>query len=395
MYIRTIIRIVSLFLSVLLFPVWNCLADIVEIRYDDVFNVVKSCEKKVNGFRWKVKMEIASSPIAGQTNTDRVPAKGQTFADVLLDCHTKRFKVEEKKQTYGMMGDGTVVQYTHEGTTAYDGSSYSAWGKNTPHDRGVRIYQGSAGEITNNLDNSVAAKLFLDGGGLRNVGFRTGIPCFFLPDLIGKDAKFLSEFLAEWKNEGKTMVFFRQDDGDIIIYAGIFPDPIGHYVAKIVYSPSKNGIITEYSTLLSYSKATGDGKFYSRRLTRCEQNQDGDWVPTVVSLSMPFLGPNGYDTEMRYEEFEYLPKISVEDFQVTFPKGTEVSDHVAKMFYKVGDHFDEDFAINEFMERYGFTGDVPSQMGRGGIFRYTFMIIGFALIFIALCRIFLRRWGWL
>lgn len=391
MFNNTLIRVVSFCVASLFLFAPACIADISEIRYEDVLNVVKSCEKEIHALRWKVRMEITTLPIAGQSGQTQGFEKSPAFAEVLLDFHAKRFKVEEKKQEYGVMRDNSVVKYMHEESSAYDGSNYSAWKRNTHQKPGTDLYQGSSGEIIGDFDSSVVARQFLEGGGLAAVGFRTGVPCFFLPDFIKSETKFFSEFLAEWKENRKLIALFRQNDGDIIIYAKIYPEYMGQYVAKIVYSPGKKGIITEYSTLLSYSNETGDGESYACWLTRCKQSQGGDWVPTTVFLSMPLLGPNGYNTELHYEDFEYLPKIPVEEFRVDFPIGAEVSDHVAKMFYKVGDPIDEDRAIDDFIQLYGFTGDVPSHMRHWNVLRYVLMGIGIFMILIALYRI-IQRW---
>ena len=392
MYNKMLVEIVSFCVS--FFLACNCFAGAVEIQYEDALGVVKSCEKGICAFKWKIRMQITTLPPVGERNSNNTQnfAKTSASANVFLDCLTKRFKVDQKKQSYAVMRDNSVMPYLHESSLAYDGTTYSAWRRDTPQKQGTAFHDGSKGEIAGNLDDFHIIRQFLDEGGLAKVGFRTGIPCFFRHSLITSDTRFFSEFLSEWKKEEKLIALFRQDDGDIVIYARAYPEPLSHYVAKVVYSPKKNGIITEYSTLLSYSKEKGEGMLDSRLLTQCKQNQDGTWVPsTAVSFSVPLAGQNGYNSEVYYEEFEYLPKIPVKEFQVTFPDGTTVEDHVAKKFYKVGDLLDEDKAIDEFILRHGLTGNVPPQVRRGNVIRYILMGTGIIMIVIALYQMIQQK----
>lgn len=358
----------------------------------DALQIIKSCEKNISVLKWKTKSQIVS--VSNFIETDpKKPSQKQLKmdAEVLFDLKTKYFKVHLRGGQIGILKDGSEIEYVRETSVAYNGTSYTAWKKDTPQIVNKSLYQGCSGEISNNLDESGILNHFLISEEFTMVGLRTGVPCLFQPFLIESDIKLFSEYLSEWENTKKIINIFRQEDGSIIIYAKIHSEPMSHYVTKVIYSPEKNGIITEYTTLLSYSREEGDGKIYAQFITECMQNNNGVWVPSRISLDLPFWGKNGIKNELLYDEFECLPKVLKNEFQVTFPDGTEVEDYIAKKFYKVGDSIDEDSAIDEFMQRHGLTGNVPAQIKRGNVLRYVVMGTGLLLIAIAAYQ-FVQKW---
>ncbi|MDR2171948.1 MAG: hypothetical protein LBP59_17525 [Planctomycetaceae bacterium] len=356
------------------------------LRYEDAIKVMKSCEKKMGVFRWKFE---AQTIMPGKSINSEQRYVTRT-AEVLYDWKSKRFRIHRTGQEFATLPDNTTVEYKSEIFIAYDGSIYSGWKKSTPKVSTPNFYAGSSGEITNNLDNAHTVRFFNEFSGLTAIGLRVGVPCLFQPLLVKSDIKVLSEYLSEWQKENKIVDLFRLNDGNIVIYAKIYDEPISHYITKIVYSPNKNGIITEYSTLLSYSKESGDGKLYAQTITECKQNDNGVWTPAKISLTQPFIG-RGINSELIYHNFEILSRAKSNEFQVTFPDETEVDDYITKKFYRVGRMVDEDKKIDEFIQRHGLTGDIPIRKESGVIFNYIFMSIGVLMVFIGFL-IIIRKW---
>jgi hypothetical protein len=375
-----------------------CHAETSEIGFNEVIKVVKSCEKKVGILKWKFEsqMRVAPSSVTiGVPRDDTLPSSLKRISEVLFDPYSKRYKIHLTGEEIGVLPDKTSILYNHETVIAYNGSAYSAWKKNTPKNKDRnRIYDGYEGEIINDLSDGRLVKFFITDGGFAMSGFRTGVPCIFQPLLIEAEAKLFSEYISDWQKENRIIGLYRQNDGTIIIYAKIYDDPISHYITKVVYSPEKNGIITDYSILLSYSKESGDGKLYAQFVTKCKQNDKGIWVPSEISMSLPFFGPNGVNNEFIYRDFEIISRVPASEFQITFPDGTKIEDYVSKKSYKVGSIVDEDKKIDDFIQRHGLTGDVPVKSPSYGQFiRYILITIGGLMIIISLF-FKIRKW-WL
>ena len=102
------------------------------------------------------------------------------------------------------------------------------------------------------------------------------------------------------------------------------------------------------------------------------------------------------DKIMTYTTFctvELNPPVEQTMFRVSFPDGTFVDDHVAKMLYKVGDPVDEDQAVYEFMLRHGFTGvtGVIALLKRQmALWQYILMGVGIIMILAALYMMLLK-----
>jgi hypothetical protein len=92
-----------------------------------------------------------------------------------------------------------------------------------------------------------------------------------------------------------------------------------------------------------------------------------------------------------FSSVEINPPIEKNMFNVSFPNGTFVEDFVVKKVYKVGDPVDEDKAIDDFIQRYGFTGDITLPQQRMTPLRYFLMGVGIAMVLFALYQM-IQKW---
>jgi hypothetical protein len=248
------------------------------------------------------------------------------------------------------------------------------------------------GTISKDYDNGRISRQFSKNMKfIYEIGLFTGVPCLFEPLMQAGGVKYFSEYLSEWIDSKKLLSLSRIDDGTFLIYAQIHPEPMSHYVTKIIYDTNKGGIITDYKILLSYSKESGDGILYSHFKTATNQNSHGDWVPVKTTITIPLMK---YDFEISYENFELLSNMPKDSFAFHFPDGTFVDDFISKTYYKVGDIYDEDAAIDRFIERYGLTGNIQTKPVIYTIYiRYIFMGVGILMIIISVI-LYIRKW-WL
>gem|GEM_PF-5984779 len=68
-----------------------------------------------------------------------------------------------------------------------------------------------------------------------------------------------------------------------------------------------------------------------------------------------------------------------------------MADYNAKIFYRVGDPVDIDRAVDDFIQRHGFTGDITLPKRQLALWQYICMGIGIIMILIALYSMLMKR----
>lgn len=121
-----------------------------------------------------------------------------------------------------------------------------------------------------------------------------------------------------------------------------------------------------------------------------EELSDGQWFPKSFSSVWP-LDASG--TVIAFSNAKVNPDIADEAWVFDFPDGTRVEDYVSGYYYIMGEAFDQDKRVNEFMVRHNLKGDAPSRESKSTVssFRVAMLLVAVAPLLLVVLWVIKRR----
>ncbi|WP_010586674.1 DUF1573 domain-containing protein [Schlesneria paludicola] len=166
----------------------------------------------------------------------------------------------------------------------------------------------------------------------------------------------LSEFIRDKTDPDDTVSVNALDDGlwEIIVVCDNEKRAVP-YKWTLTYDPIRGRPMTVFWECYP--------KWRPRRKAFYEYDSpDAKFPSRVVLVTLP-LGKGGIDGEWRYRDVEINPKLSDADFKLSFPKGTEVTDHTRQRTYIAGESaVDDDKAVRAFMESQGLNASPKTEL---------------------------------
>lgn len=348
-----------------------------EVTLEKAFDIVRSLEKETKILYWNSSVE---QKFYGHNL--KVTVQSKYVIEAFFDPSRKLYNVTyvispPRNDTKRILGLTTQL--------AYDGKQYTF----LDHNR-------KEGCITKDRSDCPSSHLF-SGLYYAQEGLCLGLPNIMAYKTTSRnnDSKvdLLSTFFHGWKNT--TNQYEIKDDGVLSIFAHIklLDTTDCPVIVALDYNTMKGGIIT--SAVVKYKQLdenkTVQEKVLCNWTVETKQKTDGKWVPTKTSYQEFAAGRLFASFEANFESVEINPITRPDLFVISMPDGTYVDDYIEKLRYKVGDIFEEDQAIEAFMQTHGLTGDIPIKMRRGNTIRYILMGTGIILICIAIFQMIQKR----
>lgn len=346
-----------------------------ELSFDQAIGIVRGLEKQVETLYWKASVE---QKFYGYDSA--VTIEGKFQIEAFFDPSRRFYNVMYVSLPPNDVKDASEARHQ----LAFGGNQY------TFLDHGLK-----QGGITNNRTDSPLSHLYT-GLLFSQDGLLPGLPNIF--SFMGSTrrdgrADLLSSFLSDWK-VGKIQ-FSINEEGVLNVIAEVKLENTANCPTTVTlfYDTRKGGIITNAD--VKYRRPGESGIEQEIELCRwmveARQNSDGKWIPSKTTYKEFISTGQLFATlEATFESVEINPSINSNHFVLSMPDGYYVDDFIQKLRYKVGTPIDEDRAIEKFMNKHGFTGDMP-QRQRGNYIRYILMGTGVILIFIGLYRLVLKR----
>jgi hypothetical protein len=194
--------------------------------------------------------------------------------------------------------------------------------------------------------------------------------------------------LRKWLDEKRDVSIVENGNGAWTIATRVRYGGLDGCHLRIRYDPTKGGVVTGAQWVFVEK---GHDYENARLDVELQKVADGIWVPKTAKwihcLNRP---PDMVVTS--FEGIEVNPSVGTTTFQMDFPKGTRVSDHIRKMYYVTGTDVDQKRAVQAFMERYNITGDVPPPTTSLSLGRAVALVVSFALVFLVIVISAVRRW---
>jgi len=295
------------------------------------------------------------------------------YYSVLYDLKRKRFLVQGEYRLPWIDGDAPTI--SKEFAYSYDGKHYVFWEKRKNDNNDSSVKSASA-SISDEFSHSDDIQGFVKSNAAR-VGYGTGFPASVtLRTTNYFGAVSIFDLLKDWNSKKLPVLLNETQDGNWDIEGTIDwsddPDDRVRHI-RISCDPTNDGIVDEYTLIYRSDKDYTEEKV----LVEFTTNSQGKLVPKTSWLIYPL---DRKMTEFHYDNVEFNPNVTDDSFHFDIPDGTYVTDYITKTYYKVGDLFNEDKAIEDFMVREGLTGNLPTRFAIDNFRRYLLMGIGLLII---------------
>jgi len=354
------------------------------LKIADVEKVFDAIDRSYNAVSWKCRIERGISLLDEKDLQGVQKSKFFEEYTVLYDLRKKRFRVEGVYCIPWIDGESPTV--TKKTGYSFDGNKYMCWESRVTDAAEDDAAVGIA-SISNETEQVENVGHFIATNGT-NVGFGVGFPCrITLTTAEYYRAISLIELIKDWKTgkTGKLQDLRKTPDGKWII-EGIIPwVDGGERHVRFQFDPVSNGIVDKFERFARFNNSDHSEMSISVEFTKSQQ---GDFLPSTMREVYPL---DKRMTEIRYIDVNLNPQIDDGMFQIVILDNTYVTDYITKTYYRIGDPVDEDKAIYDFMQRHGFTGDVPLPTQRMGLLQYILMGVGVVMILFALYSMLLKR----
>ena len=347
-----------------------------------IMQISKNRAKHASPLNWKCLRKDGFYTDEKQLSFVTLDSQGQIAEyEVLLDPVSSKYKVRENVTAKWIDGANDHVSFSMQ--HAFDGGEYQSWKREQPGKKMLSDQAVGEGQISNDLSNlDVQAKSFSTTGGFM-VGIQHGIPGFIITHTYSHfGAERISEVFERWEKEKRVdSIKSVGDKFEITAMVEVLQGSTDFFL-RVVYDPASNTI----ENGVVFSRFQGREHVMTIYEVDFRTNEQGIRVPETSKIIMPL---DKRAIIVSYESFRFEENLPKESFQVDFPDGIFVEDYLTKKYYKTGDLFDEDKAIGEFIQRFGFDGNIPVQ--RMTLWRWLFMGIGTIMILIALYCMLMKR----
>jgi hypothetical protein len=308
---------------------------------------------------------------------------------VIYDFTNRRYFVEDK--TVAEWRDGAADYISCIERFSHDGKLFYEWRQCKHGTQFPEKDAASHGMMTDNMKDSSMNENF---NSFKN-GVGIGLPLMFY-DMEGKycsgfyEHTCMSKYLTEWVKQNNLESIVSLHEG-VWTITSTFVSRIKKVKVRLVvdYDINKNGFVTNAKYYYTMPDKQKQDEFLANEfIIDTVQDSEGNWVPTTLR-KINFT--RGETVLFQYKNVKLLRSISSDMVQMDFPDGTQVSDMVHKMEYKVGDLIDEDKAIDLFIKKHHLERDHHTNTPyRVNVLRYILMTLGIILIIIGIGRLYVK-----
>ena len=326
------------------------------VELEKAISIVESLEKKFHVLRWKahcVKAYLANAKDSASITTIK---PGFQDSQVVFDPVGRRYHIE--MQNVGEWIKGAAPSIGVVTGFSFDGEVYRSWKRSKPGSQLPTVDDSlpASGHISKDRkDLSIKEDLV----GFSCIATGTGYMPPFFWDGGESPNQPLSRLLRKWLGEKRAVSIVENSDGVWSISTPITYAGEKGYLLRIGYDPSKGGVVTGVQWVF-----LGKGREVETTRLDIELQKVGDglWAPKTIKR-IACLDKPPHIVFASYHAVEVNPPIEPSTFQLAFPRGVEVTDHVKKTIYITGKVTDEPSAVRAYMVRFNLTGDVvPSTL---------------------------------
>jgi hypothetical protein len=348
-----------------------------EIPIDNAIQIIKGTEKNYNFLSWNVSIQYTFAPPTTKKRTEN------SVVNAIYDNKSGKYNIESSSHVVEGLESSERADFFW-GLT-FDGSMYSHWHTNEIANKSA---QSGLGIITDDIKKASFHRQHIQAWQLKTFGLVTGMPTIYSRIIFGEDNQLtkFSDIIVEWAKK-KSIISVDMDNAtSIIVFSVEEPTNIENTVLKthIVFDIPKGAI--SQAELKQVQPNTE--KVYASWKTEFKMNEKQEYVPKITT----YHNFANFETwQFKYVSVNTNTKLSSNDFICKFPDGITVEDTVKKMRFRIGNPFDEDKAISDFMIRHGLTGNVPVKTTSGGIVRYVLIVVGSLIILASIVLHFRKK----
>jgi hypothetical protein len=346
--------------------------------------VIESLEKKFQVIKWSAHCVETQLATASDTTSVIKTKPGFFDSQIVFDSVGRRYRIEMKQVSEWINGDapwmGMVSGFS------FDGEVYRGWerqkhGMELPSEQDRPAF----GDISKNRNEQPSREDLVDFGcTATGLGY---MPPYFWDGGESPNQP-LSRLLRKWLDERRDVSVVENGNGAWTIATRVRYGALDGCHLRIRYDPTKGGVVTGAQWVVVEK---GHDYENARLDIELQKVADGIWVPkTARRISCLNRPPDMVVTS--FEGIEVNPSVGTTTFQMEFPKGTRVSDHIRKMYYVAGTDVDQQLAIQAFMERYNITGNVPPFKMSLSLGRAVALVVSLVLVILMIAILAVHRW---